>query len=262
MQAFLRSLAAALLCGLPGAGALSLQRADEQGCQAGDGDALALVQANLAVLDVKCEEMCKNLGIYPNCQCPGFEGNPASDGDTRKCITQYCQDPNTPCPTDAFVTCVKEATKVSALQWSSLLQRVDSTLGGFSSRWPTEAVQKFQSPSSSGCHAAQGAAYALIQARVAVFDEKCEEMCRNLGIYPNCQCPGFEGNPSSDGDTRKCIVQYCQDPNTPCPTDAFVTCVKEATKVSALQWTALLQTLGTSLDKFKGMMLRTRGSQK
>lgn len=252
---------AAFVCGLQVAGALSLQGAD-QGCQSSDGDALALVQANMAVLDEKCEEMCKRLGIYPKCQCPGFEGNPASDGDTRKCIVQYCQDPNDPCPTDAFVACVKSATKISALQWSSLLRRVDSTLGGFSHPWAIEIVNKFQSRAGSGCNGAQGAAYALIQARVVTFDEKCEDMCKRLGVYPKCQCPGFEGNPSSDGDTRKCLVQYCQDPTDPCPTDAFVACVKSSTKISALQWPVLLQTLGSSVDKFMSMAVRVHDMKK
>ncbi len=29
-------------------------------------------------------------------------------------------------------------------------------------------------------------------------------------------------------------LRYCSDPNTPCPTDGFVTCVSEATKVVAV----------------------------
>merc|ERR1719258_73567 len=36
--------------------------------------------------------MCKKLGAYPNCQCPGFNGEPASSDDTRGCYTKYCQD--------------------------------------------------------------------------------------------------------------------------------------------------------------------------
>merc|ERR1719182_1134735 len=54
--------------------------------------------------------MCKKLGAYPNCQCPGFNGEPASSDDTRGCYTSYCQDPGAPCPNDAFVNCVKENT--------------------------------------------------------------------------------------------------------------------------------------------------------
>ena len=64
-------------------------------------------------LGVPCEEMCKRMGVYPNCQCPGFESTPVSDDDDRACYSKYCQDPKAPCPNDAFVTCVKESTKVS-----------------------------------------------------------------------------------------------------------------------------------------------------
>merc|ERR1719291_1599391 len=98
------------------------------GCQEADEGTRVLLQAKLGVFGVECEEMCKRLNEYPNCQCPGFAGMPASDGDTRACMDQHCQDPDTPCPTDAFVTCVKESTKVSTLQWDVLLQRLDSNI--------------------------------------------------------------------------------------------------------------------------------------
>merc|ERR1719359_1981276 len=67
--------------------------------------------------------MCKKLGAYPNCQCPGFNGEPASSDDTRGCYTQYCQDPTAPCPNDAFVNCVKENTK-AFLQWQAVFSRI------------------------------------------------------------------------------------------------------------------------------------------
>jgi len=182
------------------------------------------------------------MGEYPNCQCPGFEGNPASEEDMRMCLDKYCQDPSTPCPTDNFVTCVKEKTKVSMLQWGALLQRVGTSLslggrasGGLKAEEATEA--------GDSCLAQDRSHRAFIQARLATFGVQCEEMCKSMGEYPNCQCPGFEGNPASDDDTRMCLTKYCQDPSTPCPNDNFVTCVKENTKVSALQWPALLQQL-------------------
>merc|ERR1712107_783521 len=78
----------------------------------------ALLQAKAMQMGVDCEGMCKRIGAYPNCQCPGFAGSPASDDDTRACIDKYCQDPDpkASCPNDAFVGCVKENTKVF-LQW-------------------------------------------------------------------------------------------------------------------------------------------------
>merc|ERR1719150_1264561 len=104
---------------------------DTDACQARDLGRRALLQAKLATLGVECEDMCKRIGRYPQCECPGFEGQPADDFDTRKCMAKYCQDPSTPCPTDAFVACVKETTKVSVLQWSALFQRLDNGLGLF-----------------------------------------------------------------------------------------------------------------------------------
>merc|ERR1719453_1719742 len=126
-----------------------------------------------------CEEMCKRLGAYPNCQCPGFNGEPASAGDTRACFVKNCQDPKAPCPNDFFVSCVKENT----------------------------------------------AAF-LMQMKATTFGVDCEKMCKRLGAYPNCQCPGFNGEPASSDDTRGCYVSYCQDPKAPCPNDPFVNCVK------------------------------------
>merc|ERR1719201_445343 len=73
-----------------------------------------------------CEGMCKKLGAYPDCQCPGFNGEPATDGDTRGCYEQNCQDPKTPCPTDAFVNCVKANTK-SFLQWEGVFKHVSQS---------------------------------------------------------------------------------------------------------------------------------------
>merc|ERR1719432_496372 len=95
-------------------------------CQAQDLDLRVKVFARLVALGPQCEDMCKKMGIYPNCQCGGFEGASAAAGDARMCIEKYCQDPSTPCPTDNFVICVKENTKVSTLQWNALLQNMDS----------------------------------------------------------------------------------------------------------------------------------------
>jgi len=164
----------------------------------------------------------------------------------RKCIDQYCQDPGTPCPTDGFITCVSEATKVSLLQWDSLLQSFDNSFKLYSGMLKASKDRTRVS---------------MLQSKLAVFHVKCEEMCKTFGEYPdNCQCPGFAGNPPSGGDMRKCIDQYCQDPGTPCPTDGFITCVSEATKVSALQWPALFQRLNSGLDMYKKMFISARNT--
>merc|ERR1719198_2156143 len=83
-----------------------------------------LLQEKIASLGIPCENMCKEMGVYPACQCPGFAGQPASADDNRACIVKYCQDPTNKCPNDAFATCVEENTKVSALQWDAVMSRV------------------------------------------------------------------------------------------------------------------------------------------
>merc|ERR1719450_2088097 len=104
--------------------------------------------------------------------------------------------------------------------------------------------------STSGCSARDKdvAVRSLLQEKAISMGVPCENMCKELGAYPNCQCPGFEGQPSSSDDTRACFVKYCQDPTAPCPNDAFVTCVKELTKVSVLQWDALFEQLSHGMD--------------
>lgn len=215
-------------------------------CMAKDREHRVFIQTHLALVNVPCEDMCKKVGAYPNCQCPGFDGQPASEGDTRKCMDKYCQDPKTPCPTDAFVGCVKDATKGSLMQWDALLQRVNIGLGLFNLTRGAARV--------GSCQATDKMHRALIQTQLALFDVKCEDMCKRVGAYPHCECPGFEGQPVSESDSRTCIEKNCQDPRTPCPTDAFITCVKEFTKTSLLQWESLLERVVSNLGHMKSMV--------
>jgi len=231
----------------------------QNGCSSQDLQRRSSLFAKMAVFDAKCEEMCRAVGAYPKCDCPGFQGNPPSSGDMRKCMEQYCQDPSDPCPTDGFVNCVKASTEVSALQWDSLLQRFDTSLSLYSGMVRRAEATK-ASAGGASCEEKSFDHEALLQAKIAALDVKCEEMCKKLGEYPKCQCPGFEGNPPSDGDTRKCMDKYCKDPSTPCPSEGFVTCVKEATKVSALQWDSLFERLGTTLDLYKTTVVAARGN--
>merc|ERR1719337_638860 len=99
-----------------------------ESCDAQQQSSRALIQEKLAMFGVQCEDMCKEMGVYPKCQCPGFAGQPADGDDNRACIAKNCQDPSSPCPNDAFMTCVHETTKVSTLQWDSLIQKFDNTM--------------------------------------------------------------------------------------------------------------------------------------
>lgn len=221
-----------------------------QSCQKRDMAIRVLMQLKLEALGVPCENMCKQMGAYPNCQCPGFAGQPASADDNRACYAKYCQDPTAPCPNDAFVTCVSEVTQISALQWDSVLSNLDQV--------------RFKKPSTSlvamqsRCQKKDLAIRVLLQDKVQSFGIPCENMCKEMGAYPDCQCPGFAGQPSSGDDNRACIVKYCQDPTSPCPNDAFVTCVKENTAVSALQWDALFVQISDGVDSITKMLKHRR----
>jgi len=217
---------------------------DATSCAARDVATMALVQEKTNNLGADCEGMCKKLGAYPNCQCPGFNGQPASSDDTRACYTSYCQDPKAPCPNDAFTNCVSENTKTAALlQWNSVISNVDSRLNML-----LKVARAGKQQSSSSCTAKDNGARALLQMKAANMGIDCEDMCKRIGAYPECACPGFDGQPASDDDTRACYSKYCQDPRQPCPNDPFNNCVDETTKVSALQWKAVMSHASMRLD--------------
>merc|ERR1719160_1406866 len=104
-----------------------LGRDQAMSCVNEDFGMRALLQQKVGGTD--CEDMCMKLGAYPDCQCPGFNGEPASSDDTRGCYTKYCQDPDpkASCPNDAFVGCVKTNTK-SFLQWQNVFGRISHGL--------------------------------------------------------------------------------------------------------------------------------------
>eukprot|EP00928_Gymnodinium_smaydae_P012533 TRINITY_DN14542_c0_g1_i1.p1 TRINITY_DN14542_c0_g1~~TRINITY_DN14542_c0_g1_i1.p1 ORF type:complete len:280 (-),score=56.19 TRINITY_DN14542_c0_g1_i1:201-980(-) len=237
----LAKLAAALLVS-PVAARL-VGRQSEQSCQTEDAAYRALLGAKLSMLGEDCEKMCRDTGAYPKCKCPAKEET--ASNAALPCIAKYCQD--TFCPNSQFRSCVESSAKLSTLQWGSLFETADALLGNVSDagvgprRRSMAAIQKHAaSAMTASCLDQDRAHRALLQARLQAFGVSCEDMCRELGAYPNCQCPGFQGQPSSDGDNRACMDKYCQDLENPCPNDNFVNCVKENTKVSVLQWGELL----------------------
>eukprot|EP00401_Gymnodinium_catenatum_P030698 CAMPEP_0117553894 /NCGR_PEP_ID=MMETSP0784-20121206/50466_1 /TAXON_ID=39447 /ORGANISM="" /LENGTH=252 /DNA_ID=CAMNT_0005351027 /DNA_START=1 /DNA_END=759 /DNA_ORIENTATION=- len=214
---------------------------DSASCSVRDTAFRALLQSRLGDLEPTCEAMCKTVGAYPNCHCPGFNGQAASTEDVRSCAGKYCKPGADSCPTDAFVLCVKEKTKVSALlQWGDLLSRVNqSSMSLANGERRIEELRE----------AHDVARRVLLQARVNALQPTCEAMCKKVGAYPHCNCPGFNGQAASTEDVRSCAGKYCKSGADSCPTDAFVLCVKEKTKVSALlQWDDLMARLdqGTS----------------
>merc|ERR1719159_112400 len=113
-------------------------------CENRDRALRVLLQDKVKALGIPCENMCKEMGAYPKCQCPGFAGMPASADDNRACIAKYCQDPSSPCPNDAFVTCVKENTEVSALQWDTVFTQLTDSLSSITKmmKYKKSAVKK------------------------------------------------------------------------------------------------------------------------
>merc|ERR1719367_2528647 len=154
------------------AGAVGEQSTGTDACEAQDREHRALVQVRLAVMGVECEKLCKKMGIYPNCQCPGFEGSPATSFDYRACFVKYCQDRSAlefSCPTDAFVTCVKQATQVSVLQWPALLQWFDKAqaLANKTTSLIQAGAVGEQSTGTDACKAQDREHRALVQGRSA-----------------------------------------------------------------------------------------------
>jgi len=226
-----------------------------------------LLQDKSNEMGVPCEEMCKRLNIYPDgCQCPGFNGQAPTPGDGRSCVAQWCQDPAAPCPNDGFVECVDASSAVSALQWSKVMERVDT---GFAALLETARMhktadfKKSAQASASTCNKKDKAMQVLLQSKVENMGVPCEEMCKRLNIYPDgCQCPGFNGQAPTPGDGRSCVAQWCQDPAAPCPNDGFVECVDASSAVSALQWKTAFAQVDKGVDSLHHMLSMMRNSTK
>jgi chemotaxis protein histidine kinase CheA len=111
---------------------------------------------------------------------------------------------------------------------------------------------------AASCATRRLGVFALLSDKAATLGPVCEEMCKEMGVYPACQCPGFAGQPASADDNRACIVKYCQDPTNKCPNDAFATCVEENTKVSALQWDAVMSRVSHGFDSLAAAVRNRR----
>merc|ERR1719183_2625232 len=113
-------------------GAAHLKASGGSDCASQSKVSTLLVQTKLAVLGDVCEKMCKRLGSYPKCDCPGFGGRKADDTGERSCYDNHCKDPSNPCmgggdAGDHFVTCVEGRTAVSPamLQWDDVMETFD-----------------------------------------------------------------------------------------------------------------------------------------
>merc|ERR1719421_1314964 len=153
---------------------------DEKACEAMDLKHRSQVQAKLAGM---CEDMCKEVGAYPNCaQCAGFVP---------------------PDPTPGVMT------------WEELLEHMDNLVDWGhdqlkSWRKQASALQvNGKSPATSvflhvtmksdekACEAMDLKHRTQVQSKLAGM---CEDMCKEVGSYPNCsQCEGFVPPDSTPG---------------------------------------------------------------
>jgi predicted DNA-binding transcriptional regulator AlpA len=127
-----------------------------------------------------CEDMCKEVGAYPQCaQCPGFVAPDSTPG---------------------------------VMTWDELLEHMDNLVG-----WGQDEIKGWKSQASALQKSKQ---LALVAKHTAVATEKsclasdlklresvqnklagiCEDMCKEVGAYPQCaQCPGFVAPDSTPG---------------------------------------------------------------
>mmetsp|Transcript_30339 Transcript_30339/g.59508 ORF Transcript_30339/g.59508 Transcript_30339/m.59508 type:complete len:197 (+) Transcript_30339:74-664(+) len=138
-------------------------RSGSQACAKEDQAARALVQNTLAGI---CEDMCKDVGSYPDCTCPGYvDETDKSPGETTwDELLKHMSD---------LVAWGKDTRKSDAKM--SVLQHKARIF---------KAMQVSKACMSSD-----------LKHRVAVqnkLHDVCVDMCKELGAYPEkCTCPGY-----------------------------------------------------------------------
>merc|ERR1719272_2893987 len=137
---------------------------DSKSCVANDLKHRATVQNRLAGI---CEDMCKEVGAYPQCaQCPGFVAPDSTPG---------------------------------VMTWDELLEHMDNLVEwgqGEIKGWHSQAAKFLQTQHKTSVKAATAEKACVAEdmtARVS-FQNKlagiCEDMCKEVGAYPQCaQCP-------------------------------------------------------------------------
>merc|ERR1719410_88153 len=120
-----------------------------------------VVQNKLASI---CEDMCKEVGAYPKCSCPGFTP-PDSTPDV--------------------------------MTWDELLEHMDNLV-----EWSADTIKNWHEQKNSlmqvtSCEKSETLVRAKMQNKLASI---CEDMCKELGAYPLCGgCPNFVAPDSTPG---------------------------------------------------------------
>merc|ERR1719484_195376 len=125
----------------------------------------AMVQNKLAGI---CEEMCKEVGAYPKCTCPGFTAPDATPG---------------------------------VMTWDELLEHMDNLV-----EWGEGEIKGWHSQAGgaalvqmgeAACQKSDTVMRAKMQNKLAGV---CEDMCKEIGAYPLCAgCPNFVAPDSTPG---------------------------------------------------------------
>jgi len=161
------------LCLLPATAVLHLR---SDACTSEDLKHRVMLQNKLAG---ECEEMCKEVGAYPDkCTCPNFVQPDATPG-----VMTW---PELLDHMDNLVAWGKDTLKGWSAQASALQKKVRSV----SKTVETTILD------SKAC-AAQDMQHRLtIQNKLA---DACQDMCKEVGAYPDCECPNFVQPDSTPG---------------------------------------------------------------
>eukprot|EP00448_Togula_jolla_P006159 CAMPEP_0170615738 /NCGR_PEP_ID=MMETSP0224-20130122/25501_1 /TAXON_ID=285029 /ORGANISM="Togula jolla, Strain CCCM 725" /LENGTH=216 /DNA_ID=CAMNT_0010941497 /DNA_START=58 /DNA_END=708 /DNA_ORIENTATION=- len=145
-------------------------RGEGASCAKVDMTFRAQLQSKLAG---RCEDMCRAVDAYPNCNCPDMPDPESTDG---------------------------------VMTWEELLAHMGNVeqqgrdqLKG----WHKRASQLQRSTVTAVAQEDQAACAAVtLQHRMELQNKlagECEEMCNRVGAYPNCDCPGFVAPDATPG---------------------------------------------------------------
>merc|ERR1719158_2453259 len=144
----------------------------DKACEATDLKNRAALQSHLAKM---CEEMCKEVGAYPNCaQCAGFiPPDPTPGVMTWEELLEHM---------DNLVDWGHDQLKAWAKQASALQTKIKSPASA-------PVFLHVEKSDEKSCEAMDLKHRTHVQSKLASM---CEDMCKEVGAYPNCaQCAGF-----------------------------------------------------------------------
>merc|ERR1719410_51840 len=166
-------LAGALIAS-PAAAALVRQRSsqEESACEAENLKRRVEFQNKLAGA---CEDMCKEVGAYPKCDCPAFIPPDATPGKvTWPELLEYMDS-------------LCEWAHKKMLGWKKVASALQKKAA---------ALRSKSAQASESCSVADLRERAQLQNRLA---GACEDMCKEVGSYPKCQCPAFVAPDATPG---------------------------------------------------------------